>query len=77
MRVTIKDLGIPMEIKSRGIEIDVSDNSGHLGDLYVTMSNLIWCKGKTFRANGTKMTWGEFMRIMEDPKKTRRLLKKL
>jgi hypothetical protein len=77
MKVSIKDLGIPLDIKSRGIEIDVSGNNGNLGDLYVTMRYLIWCRGRTARANGDKLSWAEFMKLMENLSKTKRFLKRL
>lgn len=36
MNVRIKQFDVEMEIKNKGIEIDVSDPEKHLGDLYVT-----------------------------------------
>jgi len=57
-KVTIKDLGIPLDVKNNGLEFDVSDG-GHIGDLYVTKTGLIWCEGKTSRANGRKIMWKE------------------
>jgi len=63
MKVSIKDLSVDMDIKTNGIELDVysPDGATHHGDLYVTMSGLIWCKGKITRANGIKLSWKEFM----------------
>lgn len=78
MKVKIKDLGIPLEIKSKGVEIDVSDNQDkHVGDLYVTMTNLIWCKGRTTRAKGTKVSWDNFMKVMQHLPQVKKLIKKL
>jgi hypothetical protein len=57
-KVTIKDLGIPLDVKNNGLEFDVSKN-GHVGDLYVTKTGIIWCEGKTSRANGRKIVWKE------------------
>jgi len=66
MKVSIKDFAVSMEIKNKGIEIDVYDsNDAHLGDLVVTKTGLIWCKGKTTPANGRKITWREFIAQME------------
>jgi len=57
-KVTIKDLGIPLEVKNNGLEFDASQN-GHIGDLYVTKTGIIWCEGKSSRANGRKIDWKE------------------
>ena len=66
MKVTIKDLSVNMEIKNKGIELDVYDTNGaHLGDLVVTKTKLIWCKGKTSQQNGTTVTWKKFIEQME------------
>lgn len=62
MKVSIKDLSVDMDIKTKGIELDVYDNSGkHLGDLIVTSTGLTWCNGKTKRANGHKINWATFI----------------
>lgn len=67
MKVSIKDLSVDMDIKSTGIELDVysPDGGTHHGDLYVTMTGMIWCKGKTKRQNGIKLSWNEFMKWAE------------
>lgn len=66
MKVSIKDFAVTMEVRNKGIELDVYDNSGaHLGDLVVTKTGLTWCKGKTTPANGKKITWKEFIALME------------
>jgi len=62
MKTFIKDLGCELKIKSKGLEIDVSDpRNNHVGDLYVTNTRLIWCKGRTKRENGKSVTWAEFI----------------
>ena len=65
MKVSIKQFDVDMTVKNNGMELDVSDGKGHRGDLIITKSGLVWCEGKTLRANGTKMTWDEFIRLME------------
>ncbi|MBN9568471.1 MAG: hypothetical protein J0H30_12805 [Alphaproteobacteria bacterium] len=67
MKVTIKDLSVDMEIKNNGVELDVysPDGSSHYGDLVVTKAGLVWCKGKTSRANGTKIKWDKFIEWAE------------
>lgn len=63
MKVSIKDLAVDMEIKNNGVELDVysPDGETHHGDLIVTKSGLIWCKGKTGRDRGTKIAWTDFI----------------
>jgi len=67
MKVSVKDFGLDMEVKNRGIELDVYDASGtrHRGDLVLTKTKLVWCKGKTARENGVHVTWDEFIKWME------------
>ena len=66
MRVSIKDISVDMNIKTRGMELDVYDNDGsHLGDLVVTKARLTWCPGRTKPQNGKKITWHEFIKMME------------
>jgi len=66
MNVKIKQFDVSMEIKNKGIEIDVSNpKNRHLGDLYVTKSGLIWCKGKKDKKNGEKISWTDFISRIE------------
>lgn len=67
MQVGIKDFGVNMEVKTRGVEFAISDNSGsHLGDLIITKSKLIWCEGKVKRQNGKEISWEDFRAFMND-----------
>lgn len=69
MKVSIKEFEITMEIKNKGIELDVYDNDDkHLGDLVVTKTGLTWCKGRTKVENGVKIKWQNFIDYMEQPK---------
>lgn len=66
MKVSIKELSVSMEVKNKGIELDVYDSQDrHLGDLIVTKSGLVWCKGRTRKENGTPVSWKEFIDWME------------
>ena len=67
MKVNIKRFNVDMEIKTSGIEFEVRTPSGkdHLGDLVLTKSNLIWCRGRTHFKNGKKMKWEDFIEMME------------
>jgi len=66
MKVSVKDLAVTMDIKNKGVELDVYDNNDkHLGDLVITKSKLVWCKGKTAVANGKDIKWQDFINYME------------
>jgi hypothetical protein len=66
VKVWIKNFNVELEVKTSGIELDVSGNDGkHLGDLYVTKAKLIWCKGRIPRNNGKEIRWEEFMAIID------------
>ncbi len=66
MKVSIKSFDVEMELKNKGMELDVySTDDTFLGDLIVTRSGLTWCKGKTNRDNGVKVSWEEFIKWME------------
>ena len=66
MLVRIKQFDVAMEIKNKGVEIDVSDpQHGHIGDLVITKSKLIWCRGRTRPENGIDVTWTKFIEMME------------
>lgn len=66
MRVAIKNLSVQMDVKNKGVEFDVYDNQGNFcGDMIVTKSGLVWCKGKTMQKNGVKVSWEKFIEWME------------
>jgi len=66
VNVSIKEFDVAMNVKNKGIELDISDPNGtHLGDLVVTKTKLIWCKGKTKRQNGKTVTWEDFTAYMD------------
>ena len=64
MKVSIKNFDVAMEIKNNGIELDVYDNTGHLGDLVVTKAKLVWCEGKTSVKKGKAIKWEDFIKYM-------------
>lgn len=67
MKVTIKDLSAIIELKNKGMELEVRDPSENfLGDLIVTRTELIWCNGKTGRIKGSKISWASFIAYMND-----------
>ena len=67
MNVTIKDFNVAMGIKNKGIELQIKDNNDqHLGDLVLTKRHVIWCKGRTTRLNGKRLTWARFAEMMRE-----------
>lgn len=67
MKVNIKQFDVEMEIKNKGIECEIRspDGTKQLGDLVLTKSSVIWCKGKTDRQNGKSLSWTKFIEMME------------
>lgn len=65
MRVSIKNFDVAMDIKNKGIELDVYDKDEHLGDLVVTKTKLVWCPGKTSVEKGREIGWQEFIKYMK------------
>lgn len=67
MDVRIKDFSVTMAVKAKGIEFEIKtpDGSQHLGDCYLTMAGLTWCKGKTTKERGKKVSWEKFIEWME------------
>lgn len=69
MIVRVKDFNVEMEIKNTGIELEVRDpQDNFLGDLIVTKTQIIWCKGKTGRQNGKKINLEKFIAMMDSQK---------
>ncbi len=62
MKVKIKDLQVSMDLGNNGIRLAVNDNDEEfLGNLYIGKAHVVWCKGKTQKANGIKKTWPDFI----------------
>jgi len=73
--VRVKDFAVEMELGTKGIELEVrSPTTGrHVGDLIVTKTQVIWCEGRTGRANGKKVSFEDFREwINENGGKTAR-----
>lgn len=65
MKVYIKSFDVQMEVKTKGIGLDVYDTNDKLmGKLYITKTKLIWCRGKTKRENGKSIRWNNFIEFM-------------
>ncbi|MFN3231371.1 MAG: hypothetical protein ACE363_04340 [Alphaproteobacteria bacterium] len=66
MQVTIKDFGVDMEVRNKGIEFEIRDPDGTFrGDCYLTKTGLIWCQGKTKKQNGIPVSWDRFIEWAE------------
>ena len=67
MRVNIKSFNVDMQVKNKGIELEVRtpDGKKQLGDLVVTTTGLTWCRGRIPPKNGTKITWQQFIKHIE------------
>lgn len=67
MKVWIKSFDVGMGVKSKGVEFEVrsADDKDQLGDCYLTMTGLIWSKGKISKEKGTKVSWNDFITICE------------
>ena len=55
----IKDLSVDLPLKNNGVEIQISDDGKQFGDIYVTKTGVIWCRGKTHRENGVKFSFAD------------------
>ena len=71
MDVSIKSFDVEMDVKNKGVEFGIREPNGgdRLGDLFITKANLIWCKGKTQRAQGIKIKWTDFVEMVNDAQK--------
>lgn len=66
MKTTIKSLNVEMEIKNKGMEIEVRDTGDNFqGDLVINKSGITWCKGRTTPSKGKKKSWEEVIALFE------------
>ena len=65
MQVWIKSLEVEMQVKQKGIELEVrtKDGADQLGDCYATMTGLVRCQGSIKQENGVKVKWEDFIAI--------------
>ncbi len=76
MNVKVKSFDVNMDVKKKGIELEVRTPSGdsQLGDCYVTMTGLVWCPGKTNKKNGIKIDWSDLINLMSSKDSLKRAL---
>jgi hypothetical protein len=69
MEVWIKSFEVEMQVKQKGIELEVrtADGKEQLGDCYATMTGLTWCKGKVKKENGVKLKWDDLALLCNSP----------
>jgi hypothetical protein len=65
MKVSIKNFEVEMDLKNNGVEFEVYDHDKHLGDVILTKTSVIWCRGRIRRDNGKRFSWEEFIERME------------
>ncbi|MEX0382543.1 hypothetical protein V6X02_04310 [Spiribacter sp. 1M153] len=77
MKVGIKSFDVAMEVKQKGMELEVRspDGSEFHGDCFETMTGLVWCPGKINRQNDVKIKWEELMEIADSDGKSKAALK--
>ena len=80
MKVSIKELNVTMELGTKGVQLEVSDNAGkRLGELRIGKAKLEWCPGKTPAGRGQTKTWEQLVEFFEPkpakPSKTRKTAK--
>ncbi len=69
MKVSIKKFDVQMEVKNKGIELEIADTNGkQQGDLIITKTKVIWCKGRTSSEKGIAIKWDDFITMMESNK---------
>ena len=71
MKIGIKTFNVNMNVKSTGIEFEIRSPDGNqqLGDCYLTMTGLVWRKGKTKKKNGVMISWSDFIEVMTTDKR--------
>ena len=69
MDVKVKNFNVDMNIKAKGLELEVRNPGGtaHLGDCFVTMTGITWCKGRTTKKNVVAVSWGDLQTILASP----------
>ena len=68
MKVSITDLAVAMDIKTKGMTLDISDHSGEerLGSMVINSRGLTWCKGKVRKGNGDRIKWENLIEFIEE-----------
>jgi len=76
MNVKIKSFDVNMDVKKKGIELEVRTPNGdsQLGDCYVTMTGLVWCPGRTNKKNGIEIKWSDLINLMSSKDSLKRAI---
>jgi hypothetical protein len=60
--VQINEFGLDLEVKNKGLLLDVYEDEKRLGDIRITKTGLTWCNGRAH--SGPKRTWRQFIEWM-------------
>ncbi len=67
MKVEVKNLDATIELKTKGMELEIRDPDGTFrGDLIITKTSVIWCRGRTQRENGVKIHLNDLITYLEN-----------
>lgn len=67
MKVNVEDLQAKMELGNNGITLSVYDNSGNYkGKLRIGKGKIEWCRGRTRKGAGSKISWEKLLEIFEN-----------
>ncbi len=65
MKVFVKDLYVQMEVKQKGMELEIRTPANEfLGDVVITKTGLTWCEGRTNRQNGKFIKWEDLITLI-------------
>ena len=68
MKVSISDLAVAMDIKTKGMTLDIYEHNGEdrRGSMIINSRGLTWCKGKVRKENGDRVTWDKLIELIEE-----------
>lgn len=63
MKVAVKEFGLDLDVKNKGMTLGVADTRGkHIGNIKITKTGLTWFNGKS--QSGQKVKWDDFIEWM-------------
>jgi hypothetical protein len=66
-----------LQLKQNGVELEIKSPDGktHYGDCFITMTGVIWCKGRKPKKSGVKVDWEQLMEICATEEKLKAAMK--